>query len=175
MAEKNLSLNISGMTCAACSSRVERVLNKMDDVEAQVNLATESARVTYDDQSIKPDDIVEKIQKIGYDVEIEREDFDITGMTCAACSNRIERVLQKMPGVDQAAVNLTTETATVSYYTGMIDDADIVRKVKELGYEATAQQSKEEKQSNKEKELKKMQNKLIISAVLRSEERRVGK
>src|SRR5699024_9198528 len=144
----------------------ERVLNKMDDVEAQVNLATESARVTYDDQSIKPDDIVEKIQKIGYDVEIEREDFDITGMTCAACSNRIERVLQKMPGVDQAAVNLTTETATVSYYTGMIDDADIVRKVKELGYEATAQQSKEEKQSNKEKELKKMQNKLIISAVL---------
>src|SRR5699024_1066305 len=72
----------------------------------------------------------------------------------------------KMPGVDQAAVNLTTETATVSYYTGMIDDADIVRKVKELGYEATAQQSKEEKQSNKEKELKKMQNKLIISAVL---------
>lgn len=166
MAEKNLSLKLSGMTCAACSSRVERVLNKMDGVEAQVNLATGSARLTYDDPSIKAEDIVEKIQKIGYDVEIEREEFDILGMTCAACSNRIERVLQKMPGVAHAAVNLTTETATVSYYTGMIDDADIIRKVKELGYVATAQQSKEEKQSNKEKELKKMQNKLIISAIL---------
>src|SRR5699024_12723411 len=99
MAEKNLSLNISGMTCAACSSRVERVLNKMEYVEAQVNLATESARVTYDDQSIKPDDIVEKILEIGYDVEMERQDFDIIGMTCADSSSRIERVLQKLPVV----------------------------------------------------------------------------
>lgn len=166
MSEKNLSLQITGMTCAACSSRVERTLNKLDDVNAQVNLATEIARITYEADKIQADRIIDTIQEIGYDVAIEKEDFDVQGMTCASCSARIERVLQKMPGVKEAVVNLTTETATVTYYTGMLDTREIIQRIKKLGFNASIKQSKAAKQSNKEKELEKMQNKLLISAIL---------
>src|SRR5699024_8691644 len=113
MAQKELSLHITGMTCAACSSRVEKVLNKMDAVEAQVNLATESAKVQYDQGTVTPEDIIGKIEKIGYGVEVEKEEFDITGMTCAACSSRIEKELNKMTGVEQATVNLEPESEQV--------------------------------------------------------------
>ena len=166
MAEKDLSLHLIGMTCAACSTRVEKVLNKMEHVDAKVNLATETATIVYDVDEVKPTEIVDKIKQIGYDVEMEKEDFHVYGMTCAACSSRIEKVLQKLPGVNEASVNLTTETASVSFYPGILSEKDIIEKIKSLGYDAKVEESKEEKQSNKEKELKKMQTKLIISAIL---------
>lgn len=166
MAQKELSLHITGMTCAACSSRVEKVLNKMDTVEAQVNLATESAKVQYDQGIVTPEDIIGKIEKIGYGVEVEKEEFDITGMTCAACSSRIEKVLNKMPGVETATVNLATESASVSFYAGMVDKTDIIGKVANLGYSATVKQSKEDQRSKKEQELQRKKRTLIISAIL---------
>ena len=46
--KQNATLNITGMTCAACSNRIEKRLNKMDNVKAQVNLTTEKATIEYD-------------------------------------------------------------------------------------------------------------------------------
>lgn len=63
--DKNVTLNVTGMTCAACSNRIEKVLNKMDDVDAKVNLATEKATVDYDSSSIQLEDITSKIEKLG--------------------------------------------------------------------------------------------------------------
>ena len=58
---KTIEFDIEGMTCAACSARIEKVLNRMDGVEATVNLPLETARVSisdaYDDQAI-----IEKIR-----------------------------------------------------------------------------------------------------------------
>src|SRR5699024_12542195 len=89
------------MTCASCSNRIEKVLNKMDDVDAKVNLATEKASVAYDPENIQLDDITDKISNLGYGVEMDEVEFDITGMTCAACSTRIEKVLNKTEGVSK--------------------------------------------------------------------------
>src|SRR5690625_4863416 len=114
MAEKDLSLHLIGMTCAACSTRVEKVLNKMEHVDAKVNLATETETLDYDVVEVKPTELVDTIQQIGYDVEMEKEDFHVYVMTCAACYSRIEKVSQNLPGVNEASVNLTTETASVS-------------------------------------------------------------
>src|SRR5699024_9230277 len=166
MAQKELSLHITGMTCAACSSRVEKVLNKMDAVEAQVNLATESAKVQYDQGTVTPEDSIGKIEKIGYGVEVEKEELDITGRTGAACSSRVERVLSRMPGVEAPTVNLASESASGSCYAGMVDEADIIGKVANLGYSATVNQSKEDQRSKKEQELQKKKRTLIISAIL---------
>src|SRR5699024_5619491 len=85
------TLGITGMSCAACSSRVEKVLNKMDGVEAQVNLTTEKATVDYDSEKASIEDITEKIENVGYGVLTEKAEFDVFGMTCAACSTRIEK------------------------------------------------------------------------------------
>src|SRR5699024_7671088 len=111
--QKHMTVGVTGMTCAACSNRVEKVLNKMDGVDAQVNLTTEKANSNYDPETTTVDDVTSKIEKLGYGVEEEKAEFDVMGMTCAACSSRIEKVLNKQPGVKQATVNLTTENATV--------------------------------------------------------------
>ncbi|WP_028783618.1 heavy metal translocating P-type ATPase [Thalassobacillus devorans] len=163
--QKNLSVDITGMTCSACSSRIEKVLNKMDGVEANVNLTMENARVTYDPDKVSPEDVSERIEKLGYGVKTEKAEFDITGMTCSACSARIEKVLNKTEGVQQATVNLTSETATVEY-SGDIDENDIIARIQNLGYDAALRADREEKASQKEEELKKKRIKLYISAIL---------
>src|SRR5699024_412422 len=92
---KDITVGITGMTCAACSSRIERVLKKIDGVEAQVNLTTEKANIHYDPDVMSFDDISEKIEHLGFGVQSEKLEFDVLGMTCAACSNRVEKVLNK--------------------------------------------------------------------------------
>ena len=87
--KQNATLNITGMTCA-CSNRIEKRLNKMDNVKAQVNLTTEKATIEYDTNDYAINDFVTTVQKLGYDVVMTKSKLDITGMTCA-CSNRIEK------------------------------------------------------------------------------------
>ncbi|RIL71451.1 Cu(2+)-exporting ATPase [Staphylococcus devriesei] len=162
----NVTLDVTGMTCAACSNRIEKRLNKMDRVDAQVNLTTEKANIEYDPNAYTVSDFVSTIQKLGYDVATDKTELDITGMTCAACSNRIEKVLNKASGVKQATVNLTTEQAMISYYPGQTDVDVLIERIQNLGYDAQPKQTEEQQASRKEKELKHKRNKLIISAVL---------
>ena len=167
MSEKNhATLGVTGMTCAACSNRVEKVLNKMDGVEAQVNLTTEKATIDYDPKRTSLDDITKKIENVGYGVLTEKADLDVFGMTCAACSNRVEKVLNKQEGVQSATVNLTTETASVEYNPGLVDIEALIDKIKNIGYDAKPKAEAAEKKTHKEKELQHMTTKVIISAVL---------
>ncbi|TRM12147.1 copper-translocating P-type ATPase [Lentibacillus cibarius] len=163
---EHTTLGVTGMTCAACSNRVEKVLNKMDGVEAKVNLTTEKASVDYDPSAVSVDDISARIEKLGYGVEMEKAELDITGMTCAACSNRIEKVLNKQNGVKVASVNLATESASVEYNPGLMEETDIINRIKKLGYGAKVKTEEENQQSAKEKQLTRMKTKLITSAVL---------
>ncbi|ARQ06068.1 copper chaperone CopZ [Macrococcoides canis] len=164
MAKQEVTLPIEGMTCVACSNRIEKVLNKMDGVDAQVNLTTERATVHYDEDKLSLNDISERIDKLGYQVRPAHAEFDITGMTCAACSNRIEKVLNKQPGIQSATVNLSTEVATVDYYPGNMDESDIIARIKKLGYDATLKS--EEQSDRKENELRRKKYKLILAALL---------
>ncbi|MGY0693942.1 heavy metal translocating P-type ATPase [Virgibacillus sp. FSP13] len=164
--QQHATVGVTGMTCAACSNRIEKVLNKMDGVQAQVNLTTEKASVDYDPQATSLNDITDRIEKIGYGVQTEKAELDVIGMTCAACSSRIEKVLNKQEGVKHATVNLTTESATVEYNANLMNEDAIIGRIKKLGYDAKAKADKQEKQSQKEQQLNRMRWKLIISAVL---------
>jgi Cu+-exporting ATPase len=62
---QHVDLAISGMTCASCSARIERKLNKIDGVEASVNLATEKASVSFP-SALSVADIVATVEKTGY-------------------------------------------------------------------------------------------------------------
>lgn len=160
------TLDITGMTCAACSTRVEKVLNRMDGVDAKVNLATEKASVNYDSDKTSLEDIEKKISDIGYGVEKANADLDVVGMTCAACSTRIEKVLNRFEGVDHASVNLTTEKALVSYNPNKISASDIIKKIQDIGYDATESSDTVNKQDRKDKELNTLKWKVIIGALL---------
>jgi Cu+-exporting ATPase len=63
---KEIQVGIGGMTCASCSSAVERTLNKLEGVvKAQVNLATETATIAFDDSYLNLDGIKKAVQKSG--------------------------------------------------------------------------------------------------------------
>jgi P-type Cu+ transporter len=68
------------------------------------------------------------------DGEAERVDLPITGMTCAACANRVERALTKTPGVRKAGVNFATSRATVEYEPGTTGVRQLMDRVKDVGY-----------------------------------------
>src|SRR5699024_12795189 len=99
--QKQLTVGVTGMTCAACSSRSEKVLSKMDGVDAQVNLTTEKAKIDYNSEITSVEEITTKIEKLGYEVEAEKTELDVIGMTCAACSSGLAKVLNKQPGIKQ--------------------------------------------------------------------------
>jgi Cu+-exporting ATPase len=164
---KHITVGVTGMTCASCSSRVEKVLNKMDGVDAQVNLTTEKATVDYDPETVSPDEITSKIEKLGYGVLTQKTEFDVRGMTCAACSSRIEKVLNKQVGVKLASVNLATESAVVEYNPTTLGIPDIIGRIKKLGYDANKKSdSGDASENQKEKQIKDMKFKLVLSALL---------
>ena len=164
---KETNLQISGMTCAACALRIEKGLNKLEGVEnATVNLALEKSAIKYDPEKLKVEDIEKKIRDLGYDVVTEKLEFDITGMTCAACSTRIEKGLNKLDGVVKANVNLALEKATVEYNGSTLTPSDLIKKVEKLGYGAHIKEDVKETSDHRQLEIKKQSGKFIFSAIL---------
>ena len=97
---------------------------------------------------------------------MEKVELDIKGMTCAACSARIEKGLNRMEGIDQASVNLTTETGTISFNPEVLTVEQVIEKISNLGYEAQEKESREQKELDKKEELKKKKRMLILSVLL---------
>jgi len=152
---KQATLPIRGMTCASCAAHVEEALREIEGVsEANVNLATERARVAF-----APDtnvgQLVSAVRDAGYDVGSEKVILPIVGMTCASCSAHVEEALKKLDGVLSVTVNLATERATVEYVPGLVAMEDFRRAVADAGYEVKeiADQSAETEQVD-ESELK---------------------
>ncbi len=145
--------SLEGMTCASCAMHIEKGLKKIPGVaDAQVNLATELATVTYDPAQAGPEQMVQKVEAVGYKAtplqipppppvqEETRNEGNTTlaleGMTCASCAMRIEKGLKKVPGVINAQVNLATELATVIYDPEQTGIEQMVQKVEAVGYKA---------------------------------------
>lgn len=165
---KEVHLPVSGMTCAACSSRIEKGLNKLEGVqEASVNLALEKAAIKYNPEVTSVEAFEKKIEDLGYSVVSEKAEFELLGMTCAACSGRIEKGLNKLPGVKQAVVNLALETGTVEYNPEQISIQDMIKKVENLGYQAKVKMDKDQDiEGYREKEIEKQKGKFIFSLIL---------
>src|SRR5690625_6359721 len=116
----------------------------MDGVDAQVNLMTETATIDYDPSATSVDAIAERIDKLGYGVETEKVELDIFGMTCATCSTRIEKMLNKQEGVGQATVNLENEDAVIEYSQVVLTDKELSDKIRTFGYYANRSSNIEE-------------------------------
>ena len=135
MAIKEITLPVTGMTCAMCVKNVERSLSKADGVDGvSVNLATEKAEVHYDANKLKTRDLVSQLENSGYGVARATIDLPITGMTCAMCQKNVTRALNKVDGVMNATVNLSNERATVSYLPGTLRRRDLADAVEKAGY-----------------------------------------
>ncbi|MEC1613744.1 copper-exporting P-type ATPase CopA [Bacillus mojavensis] len=166
--QKEIAMQVSGMTCAACAARIEKGLKRMPGVtDANVNLATETSNVTYDPAETGTEEIQEKIEKLGYHVATEKAEFDIEGMTCAACANRIEKRLNKLEGVTNAQVNFALETGTVEYNPKEAAVSDFKEAVDKLGYKLKLKGDEDsEAAASKKNEERQQTARLIFSAIL---------
>lgn len=134
--QEHLTIPVSGMKCAACAARVEQGLSALPGVSsASVNLMTGKGVIDYDPGEIEPGQIIERVTALGFDVTGEQLELQISGMSCAACSARVEKRLQALPGVEEAVVNLATGKARVTYLPGMIALSEIEQAVRDLGYD----------------------------------------
>ncbi|WP_252229408.1 heavy metal translocating P-type ATPase [Clostridium sp. ZBS15] len=162
------SFKINGMTCSACANRVERVVGKLDGVEkSNVNFATETLSVEFDENKLQDKDIEEKVVKAGYGVKknIKTYNLKVEGMTCSACANRVERVTKKLEGVQESNVNFATEKLTIVVDEDLAGYSDIKAAVEKAGYKIEKEYKAKEdnKESNPAKELL---NRFIISVIL---------
>ena len=161
------TLKINGMTCAACANRIEKGLSKIEGVEkANVNYAMESSTIIYDPDITNVDEFKSRIEKLGYGVIQDKTEFDVSGMTCAACATKIERRINKMDGVSNATVNFALETLTVDYVSGQTSPNEMMANVKKMGYELIPKTNGKDKLDHKEQEIKKQYRKFIFSAIL---------
>jgi len=132
-----IELPVAGMTCAACSTRLEKNLNKLPGVKANINLAAEKAQIEYDPDQATPATLIQAIEKTGFTVPSQQLQLALDGMTCAACATRIENALNRIEGVS-ASVNFATETAHISYTPGTTNPELLIAAINKTGYGAHA-------------------------------------
>ena len=163
----NKKYKIGGMTCSACSNRVERGIKKMNGIlDANVNLTTETLTVNFDESKLSSEDIEKKVESLGYSVikNIKTHTYKVEGMTCAVCAGRVEKVTKKIEGVQKSVVNLTTEKLSITVDDDIVTYGDIKRAVEKAGYKLIREEEKE----NNEKRLSdkdKLLRRLIFSCI----------
>lgn len=161
---------IKGMHCASCAQNVERTIKALPGVKrANVNLASEKLTVDYEQNQVNVDDMAQAVKGIGYELvkPSDTEVFGIQGMSCASCAAKIEQATRKLPGVASANVNLATEKLNIEYNHQELTANEIMRAVKEAGYQAFILKKDDEEKLAQEKQaaIKQMWRRFVLSFV----------
>ncbi|GAB6497218.1 heavy metal-transporting ATPase [Bacillus sp. UMTAT18] len=166
--QKEANLQISGMTCAACANRIEKGLKKVEGVhDANVNFALEKTKIIYDPQKTNPQQFKEKVESLGYGIVSDKAEFTVSGMTCAACANRVEKRLNKLEGVNGATVNFALESATVDFNPDEINVNEMKSAITKLGYKLEVKSDEQDGSTDHRlQEIKRQKKKFIISFIL---------
>jgi P-type Cu+ transporter len=136
-ASERVDLPITGMTCAACASRIERQLKKQTGVEAcSVNFATAKATVNYDPQKTNVSALVQTVKDAGYDTAgSAKVEFVVDDSARPSGSSvQLENHLSKMRGVVNASFNLATMTVKIEYLPSIADTKTIRAAIEDFGY-----------------------------------------
>lgn len=172
------SFYVKGMMCAGCTSTVEKTISGLDGVEsANVNLASETATVSFDESKIAPQKIADEVHRAGYELELPRENqeisIQISGMHCSGCVSSVEKSLLSVDGVHQASVNLASEKAFVEFDSSKIGIEDLTEAVEKAGYQATVENGDgkksnklEQKREREEEKLQDARSKMVVSWIV---------
>ncbi|MGW6194124.1 heavy metal translocating P-type ATPase [Bacillus cereus] len=166
--QKEANLQISGMTCAACANRIEKGLKKVEGVQdANVNFALEKTKILYDPAKTNPKEFKEKVESLGYGIVSDKAEFTVSGMTCAACANKVEKRLNKLDGVNKATVNFALESATVDFNPNEISVNEMKSTITKLGYKLEVKSDEQDSSTDHRlKEIERQKKKFIFSFIL---------
>jgi P-type Cu+ transporter len=159
----SLHLPVEGMTCASCVGRVERALRALPGItQASANLSTEAVDMTLHAPATIPQ-VIEVLTRAGYPPRLTEITLSVEGMTCAACTGRVERVLRAQAGVMEASANLALRQAQVRVVEGTAA-APLAAAVTRAGYSAAP--VSEAKPASAEAETNALWRDVAISSVL---------
>ncbi|HML67385.1 MAG TPA: heavy metal translocating P-type ATPase [Clostridia bacterium] len=170
---KEQSFKVTGMTCSACSAAVQRTVSKMEGVsQAEVNLATETLRVSFDETNVDFNKLQAAVERAGYGLvepkALKRAELGVEGMTCASCSSAVERALKKLDGVSEASVNLATNRAAFSYDPTKVKLTQVREAITKAGYtpmDLATEDTRDAEQEKREKALRLMRFRLITAII----------
>lgn len=156
------------MTCAACANRIEKGLKRVEGVhEANVNFALEKTKIMYDPTKTNPQQFKEKVESLGYGIVSDKAEFTVSGMTCAACANRVEKRLNKLDGVNKATVNFALESATVDFNPDEVNVNEMKSAITKLGYKLEVKPDDQDASTDHRlQEIERQKKKFIISFIL---------
>ncbi len=134
---RQVTLPITGMTCANCVATVERNLKKVDGVQvALVNLSSERATVEYDPSRAGLEDLIGRVERAGYGVAMGEADLVVRRLSDDNDARRLEKALRAVEGVVEAQVNFAAERARVRYIPTIVSQADLRRAIAASGFQA---------------------------------------
>lgn len=133
-----------------------------------VNLIAQKATIEYDKDKLSVEDMIKAVEKAGYQVPFTKITINIEGMTCAACSARVEKALLKIKGVTNANVNLALNKGTIEFIDAEVSANDLINVVRKTGYNAFEEQeeNKDREKEAREKEIKNLKLLFIASLIL---------
>ncbi|MBE0699891.1 MAG: heavy metal translocating P-type ATPase, partial [Anaerolineaceae bacterium] len=134
---RQVTLPITGMTCANCVASVERNLKKEKGVQAAiVNLSSERATVEFNPNITGLEDLINRVERAGYGIASGEADLLIRRMSDDNDARRLEKALRAVSGVLDAQVSFASERARVKYIPTLVSQADLRRVVHSSGFEA---------------------------------------
>jgi len=166
---KQLTLPITGMTCANCVATVERNLKKLDGVDtAVVNLSSERATIEFDPSLLGMNEVIARVERAGYGVAMGEADLIIKRLADDNDARRLEKALGNLEGVLEVQVNFTAEKARVRYIPTVVSQAEIRRAVAGSGFEALeiGGQAEDAEAKAREQEITEQKRLLMIGLLL---------
>jgi Cu+-exporting ATPase len=165
---KQIILPITGMTCANCVSTVERNLKKLSGVEnASVNLSSERATVEFHPDSVGLDEVIARINKAGYGVAEGEADLILARSIDNNDARAIEKKLDEIEGIVDVKINLASNRLLVKYIPTMVNQAEIRRKLSEMGFSVVEEDAGDEDAEflAHDKEIRR-QKRLLVTGVI---------
>ena len=165
---KHLTLPITGMTCANCVATVERNIKKLDGVDsAVVNLSSERAAVEFNPEKLSLIDVVKKVESAGYGIAVGEAEILIKRLADSNDATRLENSLSQLEGVLEVNISYTTEKAKIKYIPTIINQSEIRKRIKDVGFDPVeiGLDAEDAEAKAREHELKKQRNLLITGLV----------
>ncbi len=165
-----ITLKLSGLSCASCVTRAERALSAVAGVkEVSVNLANATAQVT-GAADLPPHALADALADAGYPAVEAQVSLRIDNLSCASCVGRAERALQEVPGVIEASVNLASQSAEVRYLSGSTSGGDLARAVTAAGYPGHVRQHEIDEQAQgdqrRDDEIQQLGRQVLVAGLL---------
>ncbi len=133
---KNITMPVTGMTCANCAATIERNVRKLPGVGvANVNLANEKLTISFDPALLDEQGIIARVERIGYGVATGKTDLPVTGLSDNSDALALEKLLSKQNGVMSASVSYGTERVSLEYIPGMTSISELAAVIRKAGFE----------------------------------------